>query len=675
MADSPGPRSVALVGPYLSGKTTLLESILFATEKVSRKGKTSDGTTVGDHTQEARDRGMGVEVNVATTTYLGDSFTVLDCPGSIEFMQEAYNALIGVDAAVIVADADPAKALALSGLMHFLEERQIPRLLFINKVDKMEGTVDQVVESIQAVSQAPLVLREFPIVETESVLGYIDLPSARAFSYQNDHASIQTDIPEGLAEEFAAARYAMLEGLSDFDEALMERLLEEEAANNDQAYGSLTAAFRDGHIVPTIFGAAEHEAGVRRLLKMLRHEVAPPEVAAARVGVTGDSPVAQVLKTFQTPSFGKLSVARVWRGQFKDGDTTNGERIAGLFHMVGSQTEKVVEAGPGDIVAFGRLAAKTGDTLSADGNATALPKADPLPPVFAMTIVPKKRDDEVKLSGSLAKVLDEDPSLQLEHNQETNETVLSGQGEIHLRVATEKMKSRFKIEVETGRPRVPYKEAIRKSVSQHARFKRQSGGHGQFGDIQIDVKPLPRGSGFQFEDKVVGGSVPRQYIPAVEAGVRDYLGRGPLGFQVVDLCVTLTDGQHHAVDSSEMAFRTVGGMAMKEAMPKCDPILLEPVLLVEVAVPSEATPKVNALVSGRRGQILGFDNRDGWPGWDVVKVNLPQSEVHDLIIELRSLSQGTGTYTWQFDHLQELQGRLADEVVQDNGNVAAEAAQ
>ena len=279
------------------------------------------------------------------------------------------------------------------------------------------------------------------------------------------------------------------------------------------------------------------------------------------------------------------------------------------------------------------------------------------------------------MSGSLAKILDEDPCLQLEHSQETNEAVISGQGEIHLRVTIEKMMNRFKVDIETGRPRVPYKEAIRKSVSQHARFKRQSGGHRQFGDINIDVKPLPRGSGFQFEDKVVGGSVPRQYIPAVEAGVREYLSRGPLVFQVVDLCVTLTDGQHHAVDSSEMAFKTVGGMAMKEAMPKCDPILLEPVLLVEVTVPSEATPKVNALVSGRRGQILGFDARAGWPGWDVVKVNLPQSEVHDLIIELRSLSQGAGTYTWQFDYLQELQGRLADEVVQTYGTGTAEAAQ
>ena len=676
MAVSAGPRSVALVGPYLSGKTTLLESVLFATEKVSRKGKTGDGTTVGDHAQEARDRGMGIEVKVATTSYLGDTLTILDCPGSIKFAQEAYNALIGVDAAVIVADAGSSKALALSGLFHFLEEHGIPRLLFINKVDKMEGAVDQVVASIQAVSQAPLVLREFPIVEGEGVQGYVDLPSGRAFTYQDDDASVQTDVPAALAEEFAAARYAMLEGLSDFDEALMERLRGEEAADNDQAYASLTAAFREGHIVPTIFGAAEHAAGVRRLLKMLRHEVAGPEVAAARVGASGDAALAQVLKTFQSPSFGKLSVARVWSCQFKDGDSASGERIASLFHMVGQQTEKVTAAGAGDIVAFGRLdAVKTGDTLTTGSKAENLPRIAPMPPVYAMTIVPKKRGDELKLSGSLAKILDEDPSLQLEHTQETSETVLSGQGEIHLRVATEKMKSRFKIEMETGRPRVPYKEAIRKSVSQHARFKRQSGGHGQFGDISIDVKPLPRGSGFQFEDKVVGGSVPRRYIPAVETGVREHLSRGPLGFQVIDLCVTLPDGQHHAVDSSEMAFKTVGGVAMKEAMPQCDPILLEPVLHVEVTVPSESTPKVNALVSGRRGQILGFDAREVWPGWDVVEANLPQSEVHDLIIELRSLSQGAGTYTWTSDHLQELQGRLADEVVQAYGTGTEAAAQ
>ncbi|MDA0368035.1 MAG: elongation factor G [Proteobacteria bacterium] len=676
MANSAGPRSVALVGPYMSGKTTLLESILFATKKISRKGTTGEGSTVGDHSQEARDRSMGTEVNVATASYLGDSFSFLDCPGSIEFAQETYNALIGVDAAVIVADADPAKALALSGLLHFLEEHRIPRLLFINKVDKMEGTVDRVVNSIQATSQAPLVLREFPILEGENLRGYIDLPSGRAFTYADDGASTQTDVPAALRDEFAAARYAMLERLSDFDEALMERLLEEEAADNNQAYASLRTAFQEGHIVPTIFGAAEHDAGVWRLLKMLRHEVASPDVAAARIGATTTKPVAQILKTFQTPNFGKMSVARVWSGTFKDGDSANGERIASLFHMVGQHTEKVSVAGPGEIVAFGRLdEAKTGDTLTATGTAPALPRVAATPPVFAMTIAPAKRDDDVKLSGSLAKILDEDPSLQLEHNQETGETILRGQGEIHLRVATEKMKNRFKIEIETGRPRVPYKEAIRKPVSQHARFKRQSGGHGQFGDVHIDIKPLPRGSGFQFEDKVVGGSVPRQYIPAVEAGVREYLTRGPLGFNVVDLCVTLNDGQYHSVDSSEMAFKTAGSMAMKEGMPKCDPVLLEPILAVNVTVPSEVTPKVNAMASARRGQILGFDTREGWSGWDVVKVNLPQSEIHDLIIELRSVSQGVGSYTWAFDHLQEIRGRLADEAVQTYRAGMADAAQ
>jgi elongation factor G len=676
MAKPAEPRSIALVGPYLSGKTSLLESILFATEKISRKGRVGEGNTVGDHSQEARDRGMGIEVNVATTSYLGDTLSFLDCPGSIEFAQETYNTLIGVDAAVIVAEADPSKALALSSLLHFLEDRGIPRLLFINKVDKMEGTVEAVVDSIQAISKAPLVLREYPIVEGEHVRGYIDLPSGRAFHYTDDGASEQVEVPDNLKDAFAAARYAMLEKLSDFDEALMEKLLEEESADNKQAYASLTSAFGSGNVVPTVFGAAEHEAGVRRLLKELRHEVDAPGVAAERVGApAGDTPVAQVLKTFQTPSFGKLSVVRVWRGTFKDGDSANGERIASIFHMNGQHTEKVTSAGPGEIVAFGRLEeARTGDTLST-GSADDLPRFDPLPPVYAFTIAPAKRDDEVKMSGSLAKVLDEDPSLVLEHNQDTGETVLWGQGEIHLRVAVEKLKHRFKIDIATGRPRVPYKEAIRKPATQHARFKRQSGGHGQFGDVHIDIKPLPRGSGFQFEDKVVGGAVPRQYIPAVEAGVKEYLNRGPLGFRVVDVGVTLTDGQYHSVDSSEMAFKTAGGMAMKEGMPKCDPVLLEPILAVNIAVPSEATAKVNALVSGRRGQILGFDARDGWPGWDVVSVHLPQAEVGDLIVELRSLSHGVGSFTWSFDHLQELQGRLADEVVQTYGAGAAEAAQ
>jgi elongation factor G len=283
--------------------------------------------------------------------------------------------------------------------------------------------------------------------------------------------------------------------------------------------------------------------------------------------------------------------------------------------------------------------------------------------VFSFAIEAADRNDEVKLSTAMAKLSDEDPALSFVQNPDTNELVVWGQGDIHLKVAFDRLRSKYGVEVVPHRPKVPYKEAIRGSAKQHSRFKRQSGGHGQFGDVHVEIKPLPRGSGFEFHDKIVGGAIPRQYIPAVEAGVREYLNKGPLGFPVVDVSVTLYDGQFHAVDSSEQAFKTAGRIAMSEALPECQPVLLEPICSVEITVPNEHTAKVNNLISGRRGQILGFEARTDWEGWDMVSAHMPQSEIHDLIVELRSLTQGVGSYTFRYDHLQELTGRLADQVL------------
>ncbi len=660
-----GPRAIALVGPYLSGKTSLLEGILFITGAVNRKGKISEGNTVGDSSQEARERGMGIDLNVATTSFLDDQLTFLDCPGSVEFSQETHNALVGADAAVLVCEADAQRALMIGPLMKHLEARRLPTIVFINKVDRPGSAINAVVDALEAYSSRPLVLRQVPIGDGESITGYLDLASDRAFSYRPDTASEQVEMPEGLGDAKAAARYGMLEKVSDFSEELMEKLLDEVDPPNDEVFSELTRHFQSGAIVPVIFGAGEVEHGVRRLLKLLRHEAPSALAAAAKLEVAADGePLAQILKTYVTLHGGKLSAARIWRGEFSDGMTVNGARIAGISHLRGLHTEKLQTAEEGEIVAFGRLEAiRTGETVRPGKEGEALPRAIELPPVYSLAISAANRDDEVKLSGALAKLRDEDPSVVYEQSAETNQLLLHGQGEIHLRVAVARLKNKYGIAVETERPRVPYKETIRKSVSQHGRFKRQSGGHGQFGDVHLDIKPLPRGSGFNFDDSVTGGVVPKQYIPAVGAGVEEYLRKGPLGFPVVDVAVTLTDGQYHSVDSSELAFKTAARIAMTEGMPKCDPVLLEPILLVDVVIPSEYTAKVNGIVSGRRGQILGFEGREGWDGWDVVHAQIPQSEIQQLIIELRSATVGVGTYTARFDHLQELHGRLADDVV------------
>lgn len=675
------PRCAALIGPYLSGKTSLLESLLFVTGAIGRKGSVREGNTVGDSAPEARTRQMSTELNIASTTYLDESWTFLDCPGSIELGQEAQNTLLAVDAAVIVCEPEVTKALMLAPLFRFLDERQIPHMLFINKMDTATHRVREVLQALQAVSARPLVLREVPIRDAGGqVSGYVDLVSERAYRYHPGQESDLVKIPEELTEREQTARQELLEALADFDDTLLEQLLEDTVPSRDDVYAQLSKDLADDLLVPVFFGVAERDHGVRRLLKALRHEVPGHETTALRLGLdpaAGDTALT-VFKTYHQPHTGKLSLARVWAGKVEDGATltgpSGGGRVGGLFRMRGHELQKQTSAGPGEVIALGRLdEVRTGQTLTASGKPAGTPEwPGALAPLFALAIVPENRQDEVKLSAALQKLTDEDPSLSVEHNADTHEMLIWGQGEIHLQIALDRLKLKYNMPVKSHRPTVGYKETIRKGTAQHARFKRQSGGHGQFGDVHIQVAPLGRGAGFEFHDKVVGGAIPRQYIPSVEDGVKDYLGRGPLGFSVVDVAVTLTDGQYHSVDSSDMAFKTAGRMAMQEAMPKCDPVLLEPIFLVQVVVPNEFTAKVHGLVSGRRGQLLGFDAKAGWSGWDEVSCYLPQAELHDLIIELRSLTMGVGTFSWKFDHLQELQGRLADKVVESRAAAAAQ---
>lgn len=610
---------------------------------------------------------MGVEVNVATTSYLGDNFSFLDCPGSIEFLQDARNALIGVDAAVVVVEPEIAKVLALAPLMNYLEEIEVPHLLFVNKLDKAQGSVTDLLAALQQISHKPLVLRQLPIRDGDTLTGYVDLASERAYVYKGNAPSEMIDLPEDIATFEQEARFHMLEQLADFDDHLMEELLEDVVPPKNEIFKDLSEDLAEGRIVPVLLGCAETDNGVRRLLKALRHEVPGFEKTVTRVGVDKikGAPVAQVLKTYHTPHGGKLSVARVYRGAIEDGDMLNDERVSGVYHLKGMQPEKVDKAIAGDLVALGRLdAIKTGDTLiGGKGGSGGAPRTDILPPVYGLAVDTSNRGDEVKLTAALAKIADEDPSITYEQNADTHQLILWGQGEMHLKVAVDRLQHKYGLGLTTDMPRVPYKEAIRRPATQRGRFKRQSGGHGQFGDVVLDIKPLPRGSGFAFSDSITGGVVPKQYIPSVETGVKEYLSRGPLGFPVVDVAVTLTDGSFHSVDSSDMAFKQAGRLAMQEAMPNCSPVLLEPVMSVHIMVPSEFTSKVNGLVSGRRGQLLGFDARDGWEGWDEVQALIPQAELQSIIIELRSLTQGSGTFTFQFDHLAELTGRLAEDVL------------
>ncbi|MBM3571706.1 MAG: elongation factor G [Alphaproteobacteria bacterium] len=664
------PRTAVLVGPYLSGKTTLLEALLAATGAIPRRGTIKDGNTVGDSAPEARQRKMSVELNAAHTKYLDDPWVFIDCPGSIEFAQEAHNALMVADVAIVVCEPVPDRALTVAPILKFLDDHAIPHMLFVNKMDTAAVRVRDLLQALQAVSERPFVLRQVPIRDGDALTGYVDLVSERAYKYKPGQASDLIKVPDSALEREKEARTEMLEALADFDDKLLEQLLEDTQPSTQEIYRQITKDLQKDLIVPVLLGAAEHDHGVRRLLKALRHETPEVPLAAERRGVTGaGEPVLQVFKSIHAAHAGKLTLARVLRGSLKDGATVNGARVSGVSHLMGQALVKHGEAVTGDIVGLGRMdPIKTGDVLTPSGNAPEglVPWPQPLTPVYALAIKAENRNDEVKLSGALAKMTEEDPSLHVDHSHDTNEMVLWGQGEIHLLVTVERIKSKFNLKLTTSRPKVPYKETIKKSAQQHGRHKRQSGGHGQFGDVHVEIKPLSRGKGFEFIDKIVGGAVPRNFIPSVEEGIVDYLKRGPLGFTVVDVSVTLYDGSYHDVDSSDMAFKTAARIAMTEGMPKCQPVLLEPICQVAISVPNEHTSKVQRVISGRRGQIQGYDAKASWKGWDEVQGQIPQADLHDLIIELRSITQGVGSYTWKFDHLAELTGRLADKVVSDH---------
>ena len=636
------PRSVALIGPTGAGKSTLFEALMEAA-----------GTPV-KHPADPRNRPMTTELRLGHCTYMGDSWAILDCPGSIEFAHETAAALAAVDLAVLVCEPAPARALSTAPLLKALADAGVPHLVFINKIDTLEGSLRDTLAALQGFAAAPLVLRQVPIAEGAAVTGYVDVVSERAYRYRKGQPSELIQIPSAMTAAERDAKSKLVETLADHDDALLEKLLEDIAPTPGEIYADLRKDLAAGAVTEVLVGTAEQAGGIRRLWKALRHDTPDVTETAARKGIAAaGAPLLQVFKTVYAGHTGKLSWARVWRGGVKDGATLAGTRLGGIYRVPGGESAKVAEAMAGDTVLLGRL-----DPV-ATGAAISLGAADPLPfpappaPVYALAIATTDRKDDVKLSSAIQRLIEEDPSLSITHDPTTGQTVLAGQGEIHLNTAIERLARNYALKLTTARPEVSFKETIRIAVHQHGRLKRQTGGHGQFADVKIDIAPRERGAGFAFIDKVVGGSVPRNFIPAVGEAAEDAARKGPFGYPVVDISVTLTDGQFHSVDSSDMAFKTATQIAMKEGLAAADPVLLEPIDRVSVCVPNEFTARAQRLLSGRRGQILGYAEKPGWAGWDEVEALVPAAELHDLIIELRSQTMGLGTYRRSFDHLAE----------------------
>jgi elongation factor G len=671
-----GPRTIAFAGPQGAGKTALLESILSITGAISRKGTAQAQNTTGDASPEARNSLMSVEANIAHTKFMDDAFTILDCPGSVEFLGDTLNALNGADACVVVAEPDAAKAAMLQPILKRLADLGLPHMIFVNKIDKAQGQVRDLLAAFQHSSPKPLVLRQVPIWDNGIVTGYVDLAHERAYVYREHAASEIIPMPAAVRERETEARFQMLEKLADYDDHLMEELLSDITPPKDEIFADLRRELAEGLIVPVFIGSALKDHGVRRLLKSFRHDVPGVDALCARRSLSaGDDTVVQVLKTLHGAS-GKQSVVRVLSGTVKDGMTLyraggGEERVGGIAQIIGDKQTKVATAGPGDCVALGRLEhAATGDTYASAKSIVALPRAESLEPVYRLSIRTSDRKDDVKVSAAMAKLHEEDPSIHYETNPVTHDVLLAGQGEMHLRTALAKLARKYQLVLETKPPQVGYKETIRKSATERGRHKKQTGGHGQFGDVVLEIRPLARGSGFVFEDKITGGVVPRNFIPSVEKGIVDYLKRGPLGFPVVDVAVALTDGSYHGVDSSDAAFQQAARIGMSEGMPKCSPVLLEPIMAVEIHTPSDSTARINQIVTGHRGQILGFDGRAGWPGWDTVSAHIPEAELQSIIVELRSATQGAATFTAKLDHLSELTGKLADTILATRAHAA-----
>src|SRR4051794_4193397 len=661
---SDGTRAIALVGPGGAGKTSLAEALLFAAGAIDRQGSVDAGTTVGDASPEARARAGSTETNLTHFDFLGDRFVLADAPGSVGFSADGALAVAASDLAVVVVDPDTDRAILAEPALRQLEALGVPHLIFVNKIDQARGGIRDLLEALQPMSSSPLVARQIPIRTGEKITGFVDLGLERAFRYVPGKPSEAIDIPADLADREAADRFHMLEQLADHDDALLEQLLMDETPDRATIFADIARETRENLVVPVLFGSALNGFGVRRLMKALRHDAPAPDAAATRLGAkTG---CAFAFKISHGGNMGRLAYARVFGGTLTEGaelkSPSGTVRVGTLFALQGEKTAKLARAETGDVVAIAKAeGVGAGEWLGASGKIPeiALPKSN-----YALAITTQDRKDDVRLSTALHKLCEEDASLSWEQDEALHETRLKGISDEHLKVTLAKLKRRYGVAVNTRPPTIGFKESIRKTVTQRGRHKKQSGGHGQFGDAVIEIRPLPRGEGFQFDEKIHGGSVPRQYIPAVEAGVKDAMDKGPLGFPVVDVAVTLIDGSYHTVDSSELAFRTAGRIGMAEALAAAQPHLLEPVHKVIVTTPSYATSRVTSAVASRRGQMLGMDTRAGWSRWDTVEALVPEAELQGLDAELRSISQGLATYESGFDHLAELNGTLAEKVVQ-----------
>jgi elongation factor G len=664
MGDIARRRNVAIVGPHHAGKTTLVEALLAQCGAIPRRGSVADGTATTDYEPECIDRGQSTSVGFAHAVTANVDLTIIDCPGFIDFFEETKLALLAADAAVIVLDAEPHRVRQTRKLVDFLDTRKMPHCFFINKLDKPGSDFRGTLAALTATFGNRVVAEHIPIGEAEHFRGYIDLAEQHAYLVEN---GAPKEIPIGpeLAGPVQEARQKLLEALGDFDDHLLEELLEGIEPPLEEVRADLRAETSQDQIVPVLVGAGLTDIGVAAaaLLDVIEKQFPAP-------GGDPKAPLCvQVCKTMVHPQSGKLSVVRVFEGTLAPDaqliDTSRGNlkvRAAGLYRLQGKKQEPVPSAGPGDIVAIARLeGVATGDTLTG-GDKRILPVPVLSPPLYAVAIKPKEKLDEAKLSQMLARIIEEDPTLQVSRAEFTNELQLLGAGEVHVQTAIQRLERKYHLALDMHAPSIAYRETIGQPTEVHARYKHQTGGHGQFADVKLRIEPRERGHGVTFSEEIVGGVVPRNFFPAVEKGVREALLRGPVaGYPVVDLHVTLIDGAYHAVDSSEASFRTAGSMAVRDGLAKCNPLLLEPIVYLEAIVPEDSASLILGGLTSKRGQVLAFEPAEQ-RGFQRVQAYAPQSELANYVTELRTATQGLGTFTWRHERFETAPPKISQQV-------------
>lgn len=683
-------RNVAVVSHASSGKTTLCEAMLFDSGAVDRLGKVTDGSSNFDFEPEEVKRGLTINASLFTIEWKKKKINIIDTPGDPNFSAEVLAALKAVDIAILAVDAvDSIKPLT-EKVWAAIEAKGAPRLLAITKMDRERADFEKVINDVKETLQVKPLVLQIPIGKEANFKGVVDLMSMRALIFDGDGRNItRADIPGDLQEEADSRREVLIEDLAEVDDALMERYLEGEALGAEELANALKQGILNRVFMPVLVCSGIMNKGIQPILDIVADACPSPAEMPAVVGYTpaGDEKTrkpspdepfsAYVFKTLADPYAGRLSLFRIFSGKLAaDSNFFNAsrgakERFGQLLAIQGKHQKQLESAQAGDIVAVAKLKETlSGDTLCEEKSALKIPPADLPQAVISFAIEPKAKGDEEKIMQSLTRLGEEDPTLSISRDPQTNEFLISGMGQVHIEVTVEKLKRKFGVDVNLKTPKVPYKETIKGKAKVEGKLKKQTGGRGQFAVAWLELEPLPKGQGFEFVDKIVGGAIPRQYIPAVEKGVSDAMGSGSLaGYEVIDVRVTVFDGKYHDVDSSEQAFKIAASKGFKKGMLEANPVLLEPIMNLEVIVPEDCMGDVMGDLNSRRGRIMGMDSKGGS---QVVKAQVPMAEVLKYASDLTSMTSGRGIFSVEFSHYEEVPANFAEKIIEASGKKVEE---